>query len=151
SAKNLLRLSRTRPNLRLIAVSGNFSQRRANANSWFACLPLNSPAVTVERAVAAAFASIELTQRAGAAHQDLARADSEREELNRIGIALSSTHDVRVVLEMILAKTREITGADAGSIYVVETARTENGGSDKPERRLRFKLTQNDSRQFPFS
>ena len=51
---------------------------------------------------------------------------------------------------MILAKTREITGADAGSLYVVET-RAANGNSGRPERRLRFKLTQNDSRQFPFA
>ena len=75
------------------------------------------------------------------------RAEREREELNRIGVALSATHDVGALLQMILAKTREITGADAGSLYVVETAPRKTARR-KAERRLRFKLTQNDSRQF---
>ena len=44
---------------------------------------------------------------------------------------------------MILSKTREITGADAGSLYLVERAEGES--------RLRFKLTQNDSVEFPFA
>jgi HD-GYP domain-containing protein (c-di-GMP phosphodiesterase class II) len=120
-------------------------------DAWFACLPRNASPAAVERAVAAAFASIELAARETAAREDLARAESDREELNRIGIALSSTHDVSALLEMILAKTREITGADAGSLYLMETARPANGASEKPERLLRFKLTQNDSRQFPFA
>ena len=72
------------------------------------------------------------------------------EELNRIGIALSETRDVDRLLELILRKAREITAADAGSLYLVEyVGAAANNGSR--ERRLRFKLTQNDSVQFPFS
>src|SRR5215475_14414679 len=71
------------------------------------------------------------------------RVSHELEELNRIGIALSETRDVDRLLEMILNKTREITSADAGSLYLVER------GTD--EARLRFKLTQNDSVEFPFA
>jgi len=71
------------------------------------------------------------------------RASHELVELNRIGIALSETRDVDRLLEMILNKTREITSADAGSLYLVER------GTD--EARLRFKLTQNDSVEFPFA
>src|SRR5215475_10250297 len=70
------------------------------------------------------------------------RASHELEELNRIGIALSETRDVDQLLGMILRKAREITGADAGSLYLVE--RGESGA------RLRFKLTQNDSVDFLF-
>jgi HD-GYP domain-containing protein (c-di-GMP phosphodiesterase class II) len=77
------------------------------------------------------------------------RAARELEELNRIGIALSETRDVERVLDLILKKTREITGADAGSLYLVEkTGDAANGGGQAS--RLRFKLTQNDSLQFPF-
>ena len=72
-----------------------------------------------------------------------ARVGHELEELNRIGIALSETRDVERLLGMILQKTREITSADAGSLYLVEAA--ESGA------RLRFKLTQNDSAEFPFT
>jgi HD-GYP domain-containing protein (c-di-GMP phosphodiesterase class II) len=78
------------------------------------------------------------------------KATRELEELNRIGIALSETRDVERLLELILRKAREITAADAGSLYLVEHvgASANNGSRD---RRLRFKLTQNDSVQFPFS
>jgi HD-GYP domain-containing protein (c-di-GMP phosphodiesterase class II) len=83
--------------------------------------------------------------------EDLARADRERDELNRIGIALSSTRDIGTLLEMILSKAREITNADAGSLYLVESSEINGGSSGQREQRLRFKFTQNASRQFPFN
>jgi len=78
------------------------------------------------------------------------RATHELEELNRIGIALSETRDVERLLELILRKSREITGADAGSLYLVEKEEDASNGSGQ-KLQLRFKLTQNDSVQFPFS
>ena len=74
----------------------------------------------------------------------LARKDVELRELNRIGIALSAERDTDALLELILAKSREITCADAGSLYLVE--RSGEGALD----RLRFKLAQNDSVDVPF-
>jgi len=78
------------------------------------------------------------------------KATRELEELNRVGIALSETRDVEQLLDLILKKAREITAADAGSLYLVERggASAEEGLRDP---QLRFKLTQNDSVQFPFS
>jgi HD-GYP domain-containing protein (c-di-GMP phosphodiesterase class II) len=78
------------------------------------------------------------------------KATRELEELNRVGIALSETRDVEQLLDLILKKAREITAADAGSLYLVERggASAEEGLRDP---HLRFKLTQNDSVQFPFS
>lgn len=79
-----------------------------------------------------------------------ARAERDLEELNWIGIALSETRDVDQLLDLILQKAREITSADAGSLYLVE--REPQGANGVPEAaRLRFKLTQNDSVQFLFS
>ena len=71
------------------------------------------------------------------------------EELNRVGIALSETRGVGQLLDLILRKAREITAADAGSLYLVESAGalSEAGFRDAV---LRFKLTQNDSASFPF-
>ncbi|MBF0497140.1 MAG: GAF domain-containing protein [Deltaproteobacteria bacterium] len=68
-------------------------------------------------------------------------------ELNQIGIALSAERDFNKLLDLILTKAREITTADAGSLYLVETdpdilPDTNNYWADK---RLRFKLTQNSS------
>ncbi len=66
------------------------------------------------------------------------------QELNRIGIALSSEREPERLLDLILTKSREITNADAGSLFLVETA----PGNDKV---LRFKLTQNDTYPFAFT
>ncbi len=63
------------------------------------------------------------------------------QELNRIGVALSAERDLDTLLELILTKSRAITGADASSLYLVEAA--PEGGS-----RLRFKLSQNDTLTF---
>ena len=151
-AAALRRLARRCPDLRLIAVTSERTCSRLKGKEWFACLPDNSPPGLLTRTIEAAFANIELAESERSAKEDLARAEREQEELNRIGVALSSTHDVTALLEMILAKTREITGADAGTLYLVEMARPENGhaGEDQQKRFLRFKATQNDSRQFPF-
>jgi HD-GYP domain-containing protein (c-di-GMP phosphodiesterase class II) len=59
-------------------------------------------------------------------------------ELNAIGVALSTQRDPDQLLEMILQKSREITNADAGSLYLVE-------GDESSGKRLRFKISQNDS------
>ncbi len=78
------------------------------------------------------------------------KATRELEELNRVGVALSETRDVDLLLDLILKKAREITAADAGSLYLVEKSGVSTeGGLRVPQ--LRFKLTQNDSVQFPFS
>src|SRR5579864_6738980 len=86
-----------------------------------------------------------------------AHAGWELEELNRIGIALSETHDVEHLLDLILRKARAITGADAGSLYLAELSGGNTNGSpanlpngSEKTRQLRFRLTQNDSVQFPY-
>jgi HD-GYP domain-containing protein (c-di-GMP phosphodiesterase class II) len=98
----------------------------------------------VKRTIEAAFENIDLAMRERALREDLERTQREMEELNQIGVALSSTRDINTLLTLILQKAREVTGADAGSLYLVEQI------SDT-ERRLRFKITQNDTAQFPFA
>ncbi len=79
--------------------------------------------------------------------EKLTRRSDDLSELNKIGVALSAERDIDQLLELILRKSREITGADAGSLYLVERAQeTGNGNGD----RLRFKLAQNDSVVVPF-
>jgi HD-GYP domain-containing protein (c-di-GMP phosphodiesterase class II) len=76
----------------------------------------------------------------------LSRKHAELKELNEIGTQLSAQRDIDKLLQLILQKSREITGADAGSLYLVERARDNGGGSDQ----LRFKLAQNDTMVLPF-
>jgi HD-GYP domain-containing protein (c-di-GMP phosphodiesterase class II) len=70
----------------------------------------------------------------------------ELDELNAIGRALSSQRDLDKLLSLILEKCRSVTGADAGSVYVVE-------GTDDhiSKRTLRFKISQNESVKLDFT
>jgi HD-GYP domain-containing protein (c-di-GMP phosphodiesterase class II) len=77
------------------------------------------------------------------ARENQKRTEKELKELLQIGVALSSERDVDALLSLILSKARDITNADAGSLYLMEE-------SESGEKHLRFKLTQNDSIQFLF-
>jgi len=54
-------------------------------------------------------------------------------QLNRIGIALSSERNLNKLLDMILHQTRRFTGAEGGSLYIIE------------RKGLKFILAQNDA------
>jgi HD-GYP domain-containing protein (c-di-GMP phosphodiesterase class II) len=133
----------------LIGTIGAQAPARARAAEWFAWLPRNASRALVEKTVAAAFESLELTERHAAAKEEVARTESEMQQLHRIGIALSAVHDTNEVLEMILSKAREMTNADAGSIYLVEEKRADGNATGVEHRYLRFKLSQNDSVELP--
>jgi HD-GYP domain-containing protein (c-di-GMP phosphodiesterase class II) len=77
----------------------------------------------------------------------LARQGRDLHELNKIGVALSAQRDIRKLLELILTRARELTTADAGSLYQVERGQDHDGTGDDL---LRFKWTQNDSVKVPF-
>jgi HD-GYP domain-containing protein (c-di-GMP phosphodiesterase class II) len=109
----------------------------------FAFVSANASREELEKTLGIAFENIELAARERIAREELETAEREREQLNEIGIALSSQRDVRELLNLILAKAREITRADAGSLYLIEE-------DAEGRRQLRFMLTQNDSLVFPF-
>lgn len=67
-------------------------------------------------------------------------------ELNRIGTALSTEHNLDNLLEMIVSKAREVTAADAGSLYLVD-----RDADGEPLGTLHFKVAQNDSLDLDFS
>jgi HD-GYP domain-containing protein (c-di-GMP phosphodiesterase class II) len=56
------------------------------------------------------------------------RSRYERDELLAISRALSSERDIRKLLDLVLDKSRRITGADAGSVYVLEAADADGNG-----------------------
>ena len=146
----LQRLASRAPHVRLIGISRNGNAMEP-IHGLFATLPCKAGPALVRKTIDAAFANIDLTQREITTRADLKRAEREMEDMNRIGVALSETHDVGALLEMILSKAREITGADAGSLYLVEDTRPNALDAGPGESHLRFKLTQNDSVQFPFA
>jgi HD-GYP domain-containing protein (c-di-GMP phosphodiesterase class II) len=145
----LRRLVRREPRVRLIGISRNDLESE-HAARCFATLPYKAASKLVRRTVDAAFNNIEIAQRERAARAELRRTERDMEELNRIGLALSETRNVSVLLQMILSKVRQITRADAGSLYLVEETRPDALAAGPGERHLRFVVTQNDSLQFPF-
>ena len=147
---DLRRLARRARRFRLIGISRNGSPGEP-IPGFFATLPRKPGASLVRKTIVAAFANMELARRERAARAELKRTEQEMEELNRIGVALSETRDVGALLDIILTKARQITGADAGSLYLIEETRSDALAATPGERHLRFKLTQNDSVQFPFA
>jgi len=86
---------------------------------------------------------LETKARAEARGKWLNRYRYELGELIEIAKAITTERELDKLLSLILEKSRFITGADAGSLYVVE------GDDPDPLRRtLRFKLSQNDSVHF---
>lgn len=94
-------------------------------------------------AVKNAFDLMEARSRAESRGKWLNRYRYELGELIEIAKAITTEREIDRLLDVILEKSRFITDADAGSIYVVE------GDDPDPLRRtLRFKLSQNQSRTF---
>jgi HD-GYP domain-containing protein (c-di-GMP phosphodiesterase class II) len=99
-------------------------------------------------AVSSAFDLLAAKHRAESRGKWLNRYRYELGELIEIAKAISTEREIDKLLDLILEKSRFITGADAGSIYVVE-----GDDPDPLRRQLRFKLSQNasvvfDAREF---
>ncbi len=108
-----------------------------------ASVPSRPSPEAVELALGGLFERLAMHRRALELDAVLERYSYELRELVDIARAITQERDIDRLLGLILEKSRFITGADAGSIYVLE-------GMD-PEvenRRLRFKLSQNDSCTF---
>ena len=97
----------------------------------------------LERTIEKAFETLRAQDEHQRTRQELKQAISDLETLNKIGVALSTERNTDSLLELILSKSREITQADAGSLYLVEE---ESNGN----KHLVFKLTQSDSHLVPF-
>jgi HD-GYP domain-containing protein (c-di-GMP phosphodiesterase class II) len=80
--------------------------------------------------------------------EEQAAAERSRYELSQLvatSRALASERDIGKLLALILESCRQVTGADAGSVYVME-----DDEATPPQKRLRFMLSQNDSIKIDF-
>jgi HD-GYP domain-containing protein (c-di-GMP phosphodiesterase class II) len=96
-----------------------------------------------------AFELLEAKGRAESRGKWLRRYRYELGELINIARAMTTERDVNKLLGVILEKSRFVTGADAGSIYVVEEDTSVDDDAPPTSRArgpmLRFKLSQNES------
>ncbi len=112
-------------------------------NKLFALLPRQAPRVSLEWAIQGALRSVQAEMDSVQASAKLREMAGELGTMNRIGVALSTERNTDALLELILTKSRDITSADAGSLYLVEE-------EEKGRKHLLFKLTQSDSHSVPF-
>ncbi|MBK7072331.1 MAG: GAF domain-containing protein [Myxococcales bacterium] len=143
-----------RPHL-LRARSGNYALMLVGNDEEFTAAGALALADDADVAALAVPASIErvalalraraegsaLRQIAAGLELELAQAQHENRLLIETGRALSQQRDMASLLEIILRQARDVTGADAGSVYIVL------GDDDATERSLRFMVSQNDSRR----
>jgi HD-GYP domain-containing protein (c-di-GMP phosphodiesterase class II) len=118
--------------------------------AWLALMPLDQAPIallpdgatgeTLALCVHGLLERAELRQHAVERIQQLSRYRYERSELVEIARAITRERDIDRLLGLILEKSRFISGADAGSIYVLEGDAREARGQS-----LQFKLSQNDS------
>jgi HD-GYP domain-containing protein (c-di-GMP phosphodiesterase class II) len=96
-------------------------------------------------ALRSAYREAAARREAALARREIATRTKEVAELAEIGIKLTTEKNYNTLLDLILFQARRITHSDAGSLYLVEM------DDEQGVRRLRFKLTQNDSRpDIPF-
>lgn len=100
-------------------------------------LPKDPSAPALMSAIKRAFQFLYQKQRADQLEKQLAERTRELRQVAEVGAALSTVRDHSVLLTMILSKARELSRADAGSLYLL----------DEVDRKkvLRWKLAQNDS------
>ncbi|MCA9691163.1 MAG: GAF domain-containing protein [Myxococcales bacterium] len=131
------------PSLRIVALPGTSARAwQPAAGGARIDLSLEIGFDALATVFGAALRGISQAARIAALSAEREHLAREVQKLNRIGIALSTERDPARLLEYILTTTREITGADAGSLYTTE--RTDDGAAV-----LRFTLAQNDSMTLP--
>lgn len=96
---------------------------------------------------------LELKEQCLVLHNTNAITEARNRQLNQVGIALMSEKNLDNLLNMILDKAMELTGSDAGCLYLVENKAdaAEVAGNYWADKRIRFKLTRNDSVRFNFA
>jgi HD-GYP domain-containing protein (c-di-GMP phosphodiesterase class II) len=115
-----------------------------------AIVPADASSGELFVAIRSAFELLSAKSRAEGRGKWMHTGGYELGELLEIAKAISTEREVDKLLHLILEKSRFITAADAGSIYVLE-----GDDPDVLRRKLRFKLSQNesvrfDSREFTF-
>jgi HD-GYP domain-containing protein (c-di-GMP phosphodiesterase class II) len=105
------------------------------AHAWLGA-PLQTPALLTS--IRSALELLASRREAEVGRDQIAMKEAEARALYEIGIALSAEKDITRLQERILQRARELTSADAGSLYLIDR-------DDAKQRVLRFEVAQNDS------
>ncbi len=105
--------------------------------SVYVDLPADPSAPMLLSAIKHAFQFLYQKQRADQLDKQLSERTRELQQVAEVGAALSTVRDHSVLLTVILSKARELSRADAGSLYLLDEA--------DGHKVLRWKLAQSDS------
>src|SRR5262245_30654377 len=128
----------------LVGQDGQFEEERLDAAPSDADLTtLSSPISMVQLLLLlrARSEAIAMRMQAATLELELERSRHENDMLISIGRALSQERDIQSLLGIILRRACEVTNADAGSVYIIE-----GHDEDVSKRKLRFAVSQNESR-----
>ena len=92
-------------------------------------LPENPSPAALLNAVKRAYQFLYQKLRADQLERQLGERTRELREVSEVGIALSTERDHSVLLTMILSKARELSRADAGSLYLLDDVNGEQGAA----------------------
>ena len=112
-------------------------------DSVYLNLPDQPSTAVLLGAVKRAYQFLYQKMRADQLERQLGERTRELRKVSEVGIALATVRDHSVLLTMILSKARELSRADAGSLYLLDDI---EGEGDV----LRWKLAQNDSLDVSF-
>jgi len=125
------------PRTAIVGIGLSEQPRWLSDDSVYLHVPQNPSPALLLNAVSRAYQFLYQKMRADQLQQQLSDRTRELREVNEVGIALSTERDHSVLITKILGKARELSRADAGSLYLLDEV---NG-----EKVLRWKLAQNDS------
>jgi len=120
----------------VVAASPAVERRARGSGRVVAVLPEDADAAAATLRTAFRLSAARLG--ASRLEAELSRTRGELRELAAVGMALMTERDPERLLEKIVAKARQLTRSDAGSLYLVEQG-------DDGTSRLRFGLAHNDT------
>ncbi|HKB81359.1 MAG TPA: GAF domain-containing protein, partial [Thermoanaerobaculia bacterium] len=125
------------PRTAIVGVGLSEQPKWLTDDSIYIDVPADPATAVLLKAVKRAFQALYQKMRADQLERLLSERTRELREVSEVGIALSAERDHSALLTMILLKARELSRADAGSLYLLD--------EDNGQHMLRWKLAQNDS------
>lgn len=134
----ILRSGRVDGRVAVVGVGLDEAPKWLTDDNIYLHLPENPSPQILLNSVRRAYQFLYQKIRADQLERQLSERTRELQEVSEVGIALSTVRDHQVLLTMILGKARELSRADAGSLYLLDEVEGEG-------KVLRWKLAQNDS------
>lgn len=102
-------------------LDGDTGGWKSVASHLVAAIPPGAPASLAAQLLRQGFQALQLRDRVSQLEASCSRLTEEMLELQEIGVALSAERDITALMRKILHHARELTQADSGTIWVVES------------------------------